>query len=182
MFFSLKFKSGDFLLGARFFFKILFSHILICRTQHPGEIMLGRGAGCWVWCFPCKASLWKHAAGELPFPRLPLPLRLHSSIAERASKTSRDQLVLVWELRGPTSPTDITQSSSSPRHTHTHTLPVHACMPLTYTQPQRGNRCYYFRSSPTLIKMWQLAYCSLLPSFLCCQPLISPAWSNPGFT
>lgn len=50
-----------------------------------------------------------------------------------------------------------------------HTLPVHTCMQQTqkHTRPQKGYRCYYLWTSPTLIKMWQLAYCSPPTFFFC---------------
>lgn len=182
MFFSLNIKSRVFVEGKissncnvfknNYFTKTavldsVFTHSHLQDTETPVKSCMV--SHVW-WFFLFETSSWKHAAGEPPFPRL-LPLRLHSCIAVHASKTSKDQLVLLWELQGPTSPTDITFSSfiSSPQlwltHVDTHT----ACTCVHATDAHstsKGNRCYYLRSSPTLIKMWQLAYCSSPPFFL----------------
>lgn len=91
------------------------------------------------------------------------------------------------DFRGSVGPSVGTSGSNLSHRHHTvfpYKLPSTTCMHATDTgihSTSKGNRCYYFWSSPTLIKMWQLTRCPP-PLFLCCQPLISLAWSNPAFT
>lgn len=163
MFFSLKFKSR-FLLSTSiffFFFGKLFWILLFTRShlQYSAHWWNVRGI---VWCFPFEVSSWKHAARELRFPRL-LPLMLHSCIAVHASKTFRDQLVLLWELRGPTSPTDII---SYPQLFLTHCLYIHACNRLRNTLDlKRGTVAIICELHPPWLKCDSLLIALLLLFF-----------------
>lgn len=130
-----------------------------------------RGVKCDV--FHARPVCEKHAAGSFHSHDC---CRWGCSLAEPCTPRGlrKDQSDLLWERRGPTSPTDITVFFSE--------LPSTLHMRPTQTPTSNGYPCYYLRSSTTMIKMWRCAYCYPPSYMLCCQPLISLAWSNPGFT
>lgn len=102
-----------------------------------------------------------------------------------ASKTSEDQSVLLWELQGPNSPTDIILKAYT-WHTHTHTLYTRASMRRTQMHStSKGNITISSDLHPPWLKSVSLCGALLLLFlffFLCHQPSIPLVWPNPGFT
>lgn len=129
----------------------MFSHSLICRIQQPR-----RAKTCWG----------SRTAGK---PFIPT-----TAAAEFALLHSRAQLPRIsWSFCGNFRVQPLPQTSSfisypQLRHTrertHTHSLHMCACDWRTHST-SKGNRRHYSRPWPTLIKMWQLAYCSSPPFF-----------------